>query len=82
MVISAQISIYPLRQMRLTPAVQAVNQALADAGLQPEVGSMSTLVTGEADLVFGALRQAIIQVASTGHVVMTTTLSNACPVER
>jgi len=80
MTISAQISIYPLRQERLSPAVQAVSQALTDAGLQPEVGPMSTLVTGEAEVVFAALRAAFVQAASMGHVVLTVTLSNAWPV--
>jgi uncharacterized protein YqgV (UPF0045/DUF77 family) len=80
MVISAQISIYPLRQERLSPAVEAVSRALSDSGLQPEVGPMSTLVTGEAGLVFTALRAGFEAAAATGHVVMTLTLSNACPV--
>jgi uncharacterized protein YqgV (UPF0045/DUF77 family) len=80
MTISAQISIYPLRQERLSPAIQAVSRALAGAGLQPEVGPMSTLVTGEADIVFAALQEAFVQAAATGHVVLTVTLSNACPV--
>ncbi len=80
MVISAQISIYPLGQERLSPAVQAVSQKLTDAGLQPEVGPMSTLVTGEPAVVFGALQSAFLAAAATGHVVMTVTISNACPV--
>jgi hypothetical protein len=41
---------------------------------------MSTLVTGEADMVFMALREAFVRAAKLGHVVMTLTLSNACPV--
>lgn len=80
MVISAQISVYPLRQERLSPAIEAVSQALAKAGLHPEVGPMSTLVTGEAEAVFAALYEAVLAAAATGHVVMTVTLSNACPV--
>jgi len=48
MIVSAQIAIYPLRQDRLTPAIAAVSVALRAAGLQPEVGAMSTVVTGEA----------------------------------
>ena len=80
MTISAQLSIYPLRQERLTPAIQTVSSALADAGLQPEVGPVSTLVAGEAEVVFTALHRAFVQAASTGHVVMTVTLSNACPL--
>ena len=47
MTASAQIAIYPLRQERLTPAVEAVQQALRDNGLQPEAGPMSTYVVGE-----------------------------------
>jgi hypothetical protein len=41
---------------------------------------MSTLVTGEAESVFAALHEAFEQAAATGHVVMTVTISNACPV--
>jgi len=80
MIISAQVSLYPLRQERLSPAIQAVSDALLAAGLHPETGSMSTLVTGEADRMFAALHQAFVRGAATGQVVMTVTLSNACPV--
>lgn len=80
MLISAQVSIYPLRQERLSPAIQALSDALRSAGMSPEVGSMSTIVTGEADAVFTALREGFIRAAVTGHVVMTVTVSNACPV--
>lgn len=82
MTVSAQIAIYPLRQDRLTPAVAAVSEALQAAGLRPEVGPMSSLVTGEAATIFGALEQAFSRAAALGHVVMTVTVSNACPVER
>jgi len=82
MMISAQVSVYPLRQERLSPAVQALGDALRSAGLGLEVGSMSTIVTGEADAIFAALREGFARAAATGHVVMTVTLSNACPVER
>ena len=80
MTVSAQISLYPLRQERLSPAIEELNGRLAAAGLQPVVGPMSTLVTGDAEALFGALRDAFLQVAGTGHVVMTVTVSNACPV--
>jgi uncharacterized protein YqgV (UPF0045/DUF77 family) len=80
MIISAQIAMYPLRQERLTPAVRAVSDALTGHALSPSVGPMSTLVTGELDSVVDALREAFVKAAATGHVVMTVTLSNACPV--
>ena len=80
MVISAQISVYPLRQQRLSPAVDAVKEALEARELQPQMGAMSTIVTGEAKTVFVALHEAFEQAAVTGHVVMTVTVSNACPI--
>jgi uncharacterized protein YqgV (UPF0045/DUF77 family) len=80
MVISAQLSLYPLRQERLSPAIQAVAEALLGVGLQPHVGPMSTVVTGEVAKVFAGLQEAFVRAAAGGDVVMTVTLSNACPV--
>lgn len=80
MVASAQIAIYPLRQDRLTPAIEVVQQTLRGHGLEVQSGPMSTYVVGEADPIFAALREAFVAAAATGHVVMTVTVSNACPV--
>jgi uncharacterized protein YqgV (UPF0045/DUF77 family) len=80
MIVSAQVAIYPLRQDRLTPAVTAVGAALQAAGLRPEVGPMSTLVTGETAAIFRGLEDAFSRAGVLGHVVMTITVSNACPV--
>lgn len=81
-VVSAQISVYPLRQEHISPAVDVVRHALEERGLQPQVGAMSTVVTGEAAVVFAALHEAFDRVAATGHVVMTVTVSNACLVQQ
>jgi uncharacterized protein YqgV (UPF0045/DUF77 family) len=80
MTASAQIAIYPLRQDRLSPAVEVVQRALRDHGLSPEPGPMSTYVVGEDAVVFAALADAFSRAAEMGHVVMTVTLSNACPI--
>jgi uncharacterized protein YqgV (UPF0045/DUF77 family) len=80
MIVSAQVAIYPLRQERLTPAITAVSRALEAAGLRPQLGAMSTMVTGEAVAVFRALEEAFAEAGAIGHVVMTVTVSNACPV--
>ena len=80
MIVSAQVAIYALRQDRLTPAIAAVSRALEAAGLRPEVGPMSTTVTGEAAAVFRALQEGFVRAGDIGHVVMTVTISNACPV--
>lgn len=79
MFVSVQIAVYPLRQDRLTPAVEAVQQALRDHGLNPDPGPMSTYVAGEEKAVFAALQEAFARASEAGHVVMTVTLSNACP---
>jgi uncharacterized protein YqgV (UPF0045/DUF77 family) len=78
--ISAQISLYPLRQEHLSPAIEAARTVLIAHGLQTEMGPMSTLVTGSVEEVFAALQEAFVKTTATGHVVMTITLSNACPV--
>ncbi len=80
MAISAQIAVYPLRQEHLTPAVMAVQQALDDHGLQAEPGPMSTYVVGDDAAVFAALQDAFTRASGTGHVVMTVTISNTCPI--
>lgn len=78
--ISAQVSIYPLRQERLSPAIEAVSKALEARGLRAEVGPMSTLVTGDSDDIFAALKEGFANAAAVGPVVMTIAVSNACPV--
>jgi uncharacterized protein YqgV (UPF0045/DUF77 family) len=78
--VSAQVSVYPLRQEHLTPAIRAVTEALQARGLHAEVGPMSTRVTGRADSLFAALEEAFVLAAATGQVVMTIAVSNACPV--
>ena len=80
MTTSAQISIYPLRQEHLGPAVELVRSALEAHGLTPQVGPMSTAVTGENEIIFAALANAFAKAASNGQVVMAITISNACPV--
>jgi uncharacterized protein YqgV (UPF0045/DUF77 family) len=82
MIVGAQIAAYPLRQERLTPAIAAVTAALEAAGLEPQPGPMSTLVTGEVAVVFRALEQGFVRAATCGGIVMTVTVSNACPTRR
>jgi uncharacterized protein YqgV (UPF0045/DUF77 family) len=78
--VSAQVSLYPLRQDRLSPAIQEMQDALRGAGLDVTPGPMSTMVTGDGAAVFEALKIAFLRTAATGHIVMTATISNACPI--
>jgi uncharacterized protein YqgV (UPF0045/DUF77 family) len=78
--IAAQVSIYPLRQPALSPTIEAALDVFQEFGLEVEAGAMSTVITGEDESVFGALRQAFAQATEAGEVVMVVTISNACPV--
>ena len=80
MIVSAQISLYPLRQEELSPAIRELQATLAAGALIVTPGPMSTLVTGEAGALFDALKASFLRAAATGHVVMTVTVSNACPI--
>jgi uncharacterized protein YqgV (UPF0045/DUF77 family) len=82
MISSAQISAYPLRQEHLRPTIEMVRQTLEAHGLRADVGPMSTTVTGDAATVFAALADAFDKAARIGQVVMTFTVSNACPAPR
>jgi uncharacterized protein YqgV (UPF0045/DUF77 family) len=78
--VSCQISLYPLGVEDLGLAIEAAVAELTDTGLEPEVGPMATYVTGDEDVVFEGLKKAFAVAAREGHVVMTVTVSNACPL--
>jgi uncharacterized protein YqgV (UPF0045/DUF77 family) len=78
--VSAQVSIYPLRQEQLSPAVTRVLEIFQEHGLDTNPGPMSTLIMGSGNTVFAALQNAFEGVSEQGPVVMVVTLSNACPL--
>jgi uncharacterized protein YqgV (UPF0045/DUF77 family) len=80
MIASAQISVYPLRQDRLDPAIDMVRSSFVSHNLDPQVGPMSTIVVGDDAVIFAALGEAFAKAAELGAVVMTVTISNACPI--
>ena len=77
--VSAQVSLYPLGQSNLLPAIQAVWDAFEQHGLTVEAGRMSTLVEGEEEPLFAALRDGFRAACTHGATVMVVALSNACP---
>jgi uncharacterized protein YqgV (UPF0045/DUF77 family) len=78
--IAAQVSIYPLRQPALSPAIETALQVFQKRGLEVQPGAMSSLVTGDDEAVFAGLREAFARATEQGEVVMVVTVSNACPV--
>jgi uncharacterized protein YqgV (UPF0045/DUF77 family) len=77
--ITAQISLYPLRQVSIGPAIREAVRVFRQHGLETRIGEMSTLVWGEEGAIFAALQDAFHRATKHGDTVMTVTFSNACP---
>jgi uncharacterized protein YqgV (UPF0045/DUF77 family) len=80
-VISAQISLYPLRQQSIGDVIEHALAACDRQGVEVIPGPTSTVIRGSADQVFEALRGAFGAACSHGDAVLVATISNACPVE-
>ncbi|MBT9252307.1 MAG: Ykof family thiamine-binding protein [Brockia lithotrophica] len=82
MEISAQLQLYPLAEEDYGTVIwKAIDRlrAYEDQGLRVEVGPMSTLIAGEADLVWRAVRELFTFAAEGRRIVLVTTMSNVCP---
>jgi uncharacterized protein YqgV (UPF0045/DUF77 family) len=79
MKVQAEISLYPLRQNDLTKPIRQFIQVLENNNLQIKTGPMSSLVTGDCQVVFEKLQKAFESLAEEYKVVMTAKISNACP---
>lgn len=79
MKVQAEVSLYPLRTLSLSEAIDAFLDRLRRPGLLVEVTPMSTRVEGESGELFQALREAFDAVVAGGDAVLTLTVSNACP---
>jgi uncharacterized protein YqgV (UPF0045/DUF77 family) len=77
--VSCQFSIYPLGVAGLSPDLEAALDAMRRRGLEPALGTMSSVVSGPLHQVMAGLGDAFAAAAS-GNCVMVMTLSNACPV--
>ena len=74
-----QLSVYPLRQPHLRPAIEAALRAAAGEDVDIAVGRLSTLVRGDEPAVFAALRAAFRAAGSSGSTVVVATLSGGAP---
>ena len=77
--LSAQMSLYPLRQPKLSPTINAVLQVLTRHSLKLIPGSMSALIIGKEKDLWSGLSQAFSEASQRSEVVMILTISNACP---
>ena len=79
--ISAQISLYPLKQQRLSPAIEEAWRTIEKKHLDLQKGGMSTVVNGPVERVFAAIQEVFLGAAEKGPLSMVVTYSNTCPIE-
>ena len=79
--VSIQVSLYPL-DGAVGKGVREFVQIITDAGLDFETGSMSTIIRGEMNKLWPVLQAAFEEVSAQHPVVMTITVSNACPIHK
>lgn len=77
--ITAQVSLYPLGEADLSPSIDAAVGAFERHGIEYKTGEMSTVLWGDDEALFEALRDAFREATYRGSAVMTITVSNACP---
>jgi uncharacterized protein YqgV (UPF0045/DUF77 family) len=79
--ITAEISLYPLKE----DYGPVINRFISELEKEPDItvdpGSMSTLVSGEYEPVMRILSERIRAVFEQEHVVFTLKISNSCGVD-
>lgn len=80
MEISAQISLYPLKQERLSPAIEEAWRIIEKYDIIIQKGLMSTVLIGDRKEVFDAVTEIFEELSKKGMLVLNVTFSNACPV--
>jgi len=79
--VQAEVSIYPLKTNAVGSVIDEFLKQLKRPGLELEIGTMSTLITGELPEVFHALAEAFALSATRERVVLVMKASNACPAK-
>lgn len=80
MEISAQISLYPLKQEKLSPAIEEAWRIIEGYDITVQKGPMSTVLTGDRKEIFNAVREIFEKLSEKEMIVLSVTFSNACPV--
>jgi uncharacterized protein YqgV (UPF0045/DUF77 family) len=80
MIISAELSLYPLGINNFGLPVNTFIDELKKFNIEVQPGSMSTLVIGNSDEIFKAIHAAFEAVSHDTNVALITKISNACPI--
>ena len=80
--LSCQIALYPLRVSDIDKVIVdslEVIKILEEKGLNIEMGSMSTVINGEDNLVWEAIRKLFDEASKNGQqIVLSMLISNEC----
>jgi uncharacterized protein YqgV (UPF0045/DUF77 family) len=79
MTVQAEISLYPLAESDLLAPIEDFLRILKEQALNPQMGTMSTIVVGDSAVLFSAIAKAFEQVAADHRCVLIVKYSNACP---
>ena len=79
MMVQAEVSLYPLGDDEFSDRINALIENINNAGLEIEVGRMSSVISGECTDVFRILGEVFDEDCERGASVMTIKVSNACP---
>lgn len=79
MKIQAELSLYPLKEPHISEYLEDFLNAIKNTGMAVKVGPMSTIISGESELVFQVLSDAFDKTAEKCKVVLSVKFSNACP---
>ena len=80
MFVEVQFSIYPLREINLSPVIEKAVNIIKNSGLPVEVGLMSSVTYGDSEIVFKAFQKVYDEISANSHIVLIMNLSNTCPV--
>ena len=76
----AQIALYPMSDRFIDVILPCIEAVKGIDGLDVSNDDLSTLLLGESNLLFAAVRDMFVQAASGGvHVVLTALFSRGCP---
>jgi len=78
--ISAEVAVYSLSGADTRELVSRAINIFEGMSLEYHTGAMSTLLKGEPDVVFEAIRRVFTECASDHDVLLRCVISNHCPV--
>ena len=74
--VMAEVAIYPLREPEIGPAILEFVEDLRAQGLEVQAGPLSSLVSGESEQVFEALKSAYTRASRERQVILRVVISS------